>query len=443
MRLYSLIGLSLLMALPVAAQDNIPSSSPLTVDEAVRLAVQNHPRLTAATRDVGAATLGVRSAKALTNPNAIFSPGITSISGVGEEFLIQQPLEVNGTRSARTGIAQAELRGSQAQAVVALREVVSAVKTAYYELERAREQRAVAREAFTVAQEFDRIARRQVELGSRPGIDLAQTGLEVARAERAVTLADGQVIAAQATLNTALGRKASEPVGPLTPLPPKQTPPTETPSRDATSPQPPTPTETETDALMGQSLAARAEIQVETATGDRLQQEARLIRAEGKPDIAPQFRVGYFTRGLEPTSSGNGAGIGVAITLPLFDYGSRSNRLRQVEKSAEAQEARITAAQNEVRLQVVQAAARLRAAEAVVTQYQGGVLEQAKRLLDGSRVGFQEGRTSVVALLEAQRSYRSVQNEYINALADAAVARVELERATGAIAPSLLPASRP
>jgi outer membrane protein, heavy metal efflux system len=88
---------------------------------------------------------------------------------------------------------------------------------------------------------------------------------------------------------------------------------------------------------------------------------------------------------------------------------------------------------------VEQALARRRAAEVVIRDYQQGVLDQARRLLDASRTGFQAGATSVIALLEAQRTFRSVQTEYTNALAAYALAQAELERSTGAVPAALLP----
>jgi cobalt-zinc-cadmium efflux system outer membrane protein len=405
------------------------STAPLlTVTEVVRQAIENNPRVLAASYDVQSATSGVRSARARVNPNAFIAPGITSISGTGEEFLIQQPLEINGTRNARIGVAQAQLRTTHAQAVLSLRDVVFTAKSTYYELARAQEQVTVAREALEVAQEFDRIARRQVEEGARPGIDLSQTSLEVSRAQRQVTLANGQVTTALAALNTVLGRSPESALGSLTPL---------AALAGSSSPR------STQEPLLDQALQSRTEIQAEKAAGEQFRQEARLARAEGRPDLVPQFRVGYFTRGLQPTSSGNGAGIGLAITLPLLDYGSRKNRIQQAEQAARAQDSRVVAAQNEVRQQVIQALARQHAAEEVVRTYQSGALGQARRLLEGSRVGFREGRTSVVALLEAQRSFRAIQNEYVNALADAAIARAEVEQATGAIPATLLPTARP
>lgn len=400
---------------PAPAQ---PSPAPLTIDEAVARAIRQNPRLSAAAREVAAARSGVRSARALANPALTFTPAL-SPGGADEELLLQQPLELNGTRAARTGVASAQLRATQAEAVVALRGLVFETKSAYYELGRAQELRALARDILQTAEEFDRITRRQAELGSRPGIDQTQTGIEVIRARQQVTLAESQVVVAQTALNTLMGRSPDEPIGPLPPLTIAATP-------------------VDRQAIVQQALDRREEIAAEEATRDALRQEARLARAQGRPDLAPQFRAGRVTRGF------GDSGVGIGISLPLFDYGSRRQRIRQVEESARAQEDRIAATRNQVQQEVQQAIVRLEAAQAVVHAYQAGVLDQARRLLEASRTGFQAGATSVIAVLEAQRTYRSVLTEYTNALAAAASARAELERATGAVPADLLPtASRP
>ncbi len=397
--------------------------APLSLDAAVALAVRQNPRLTAAARDIGAARSGVRAARSLANPSLTYAPGIGSTGGSDTELLVQQPLELNGTRAARTGVANAQRQVTEAGAVVELRNVVFQTKSAYYELGRAREQAAVTQDLLLSAQEFDRITRLQVEVGTRPGIDQIQTGIEVVRAQQQVTLASGQVAAAQAGLNTQMGRMPDTPVGALSPL--------------TTSPATVQTDTTLKDTAQNQALASRAEIQVEEANREVFRQQARQARAAGLPDLVPQYRVESLTR------SGGSSGFGLGISLPLLDFGGRRAQIRQSEQAARAQEARIAATQSVVRQEVTQALARRAAAETVVRGYQQGVLDQARQLLEASRRGFQEGKTSIVALLEARRTYRSVQTEYINAQGDAALARAEVERATGTVPASLLAQAAP
>lgn len=212
MRLLMILSLLLL---PIVL---IGQPAPLTIEEAVRRAVQHNPRLLAATQEIVAAQSGVRSARALTNPTFLFVPALTHQSGSDEELLFTQPLELNGTRSARTGIAEAQRQILQAEAIVELRNIVYTVKTAYYELARAEEQLSLARGLLAATEAFDRMTRRFVELGSRPGIDQVQTGIEHIRARQQVTLAEGQSLAALAAMNTVMGREPEERIGALTSL---------------------------------------------------------------------------------------------------------------------------------------------------------------------------------------------------------------------------------
>ncbi len=418
---------------PAAVPNTAGERARLSVEEAVALAVRQNPRLAAAAGDVVAAQAGVRSARALTNPTLTFTPALFG-TGSDEEFLFQQPLELNGTRSARTGVAQAQLRQTQAEAIVALRNLVLDTRSAYFELARTQELRTVAQDVLRTAEEVHRGVRRQAEEGLRPEIDPVQTEIEVNRARQQLTLAESQVLTAQATLNTHLGRPAGQPIEALplvvTSAPGSPAPGAATPGVTALPAD-----ELNQDALVARALTARAEVVVEAARQEQFRQEARLARAQGRPDVAPQLRSENVLR--EPRAPG----IGIGLSLPFLDYGARRNRVRQAEAAARAQQARITATQNVVRQEVTQAFTRLQAAEAVIRSYEAGVLDQSRRLRDASLRALQLGApgASILTVLEAQRTYRNVLTEYTNALAQQAQARAELERATGAVPAELLP----
>lgn len=403
------------MSAVAVARAQTPSPAALTLEEAVRAALANHPGLRSAAYDVEAARAGVRSARALANPEIVFTPGITTY-GSDEEVLIRQPLEINGVRKARTGVASAALRSATAQSEAARRDLIFETKSAYIALAHARERATLARDLAAFADESDRLTRRQVEVGALPGLDQMQTGIEAVRARQEAVRAESTAAEAQAALNTAMGRPAEAPIGALSSL--------------ASLPT----AESNGDEADGSALALdrRAEVVAAEAEREGFRQEARLARAEGRPDLAPQFRAETVTRGVE------GVGLGLGITLPFVDWGERRNRAGQAERSAEAQALRAEALRAEARRDALQARARLRAAEIAVKTYQDGALEQARRLVDATRTGVQAGQTSILALLEAQRANRAVRIEYVDALADRAAAAAELERAT-----HVLPTARP
>lgn len=395
-------GLALAQAPPPVA----PPAAVFSVEDAVALALKNNPRLVAVERDVAAARQGTHAARSLSSPQIVFAPALTG-AGSDTELLVQQPLEINGARAARTRVAEAQLRGTRADALAERSRVVSSTRAAYYELVRAREQLGLAHDQLEVTQQFDRLTRTQVEIGTRPAVDQIQTGIEVVRARQQAVQARAQADGAQAELNTLMGRPPREAVGTvaasLPPLPPL-----------------------DEDALLTRALQNRPDIASTQASVETIRQERRAIRAEGVPDLVPQFRATKVTNGLRES------GVGVGISLPLLDYGGRSARLRQNEQAAQAGQARVASSQAQARQEVAQALTQLRAAETVLQAYPEGLLDQSRQLLDASRIGYQEGKTSVRALLEAQRTFRAVQTEYINAQVADALARAELERATAA-----------
>ena len=209
-------------------------------------------------------------------------------------FLFQQPLELNGTREARAGVARAQLRLTQAQALVQLQALVYTARLNFYTLAQAQDRLGLARDLRVIAERFDAIAREQVALGARPGIERRQTAIEAARARAQEAQASGQEQAARAALNAYLGRAPLDPIEARSEEVPRG-------AAGQTSPD-------DLVSAQRQALGARAEIAAAEATRDVPQAQARLSRAQGRPDIAPSFRISQIT----PTYMD--AGLGVVIT---------------------------------------------------------------------------------------------------------------------------------
>jgi cobalt-zinc-cadmium efflux system outer membrane protein len=387
-------------------------AQPLTQEEAVRTALERNPRIRALAYDIQSAERGVAGARAFANPEVTFAPGFTR-TGSDEELRISQPLEINGLRSARIGVAQAKERLSRASALSELREFVFTVKKAHTLAARAKDRLALAEDVARSTQELHRVAQRQVELGNRPGVERSQANIEGLRAAQQATLAKAEYESAQAALGTLLAKPAGEPfaVAQLGYI--------AIPSPGA-------------EELTNQALLNRSEVAASLAARDAHRQEAKLARAEGMPDIAPHFRADSITR------SPNNSGFGVTISIPLIDYGSRRNRIAQAETAAKAEEQRHLAVQHNVRLEVAQAISRLQAADEVVKSFQGGMLDEALKLRDATLAGFSLGQGTLTTVLEAQRTYRAVQSEYIEALASYNDAVAQLEFATGAVPATVL-----
>jgi outer membrane protein, heavy metal efflux system len=383
------------------------SEPSLTIEAAVQETIQHHKRLSAAQKEALAARLSVRSARALANPQIMVAPALGTFNGTTEELLITQPLEINGTRAARTQIAETQVRLAEAGVITERREIVAAVKSAYIVLWRERELLRLAREIRENTQTVHLLAQKQVELGSRPGIDLTQTSVEVTRARQSESSARSHVRQAEAALNRAMGRPVQT-VVPGVSL-----------SQSGVS----IPT---TEIALKNALLSRSEIATETGQREILKHEIALLKAEGRPDVSPQFRSQYVTY---KTPRRSDYGFSVAVRIPL-DRGGNKAKVAQLATQVLAQEDRLAQARQEIQTQVVQAMARLEGASEVLTAFAES-LPQTQKLLKATQVGFEEGKTSLLAVLEAQRTYRTTLTEYAEAQAERALAQIELDRAIG------------
>ncbi len=393
---------------PTPYQEPAP---PLTLEAAIAEALRSHPRVARLRRELAARLQVVKGAKALTAPSITVAPGLTSFSGTTEELLAIQPLEINGTRSARTAVALADFHLAQAEGKVTLLELAYEVRLAVLALDQAQARLKLVETQVSDAKTLEGLAQKQVELGTRPGIELEQLALETLRTENLRTQVMSKVKSAQQALNLILGRPAMNPVPSLAPL---------------SVPQKLEPVET----LLASALALRPELKQVAAEQEGGEAKRKLVQAEGKPDLSPMVRVGSLFRGIPSGSSGNGAGVGVSLSLPL-DHGARRAQKAAIEERLEAGKSRREDVARQIEREVREAWEKLSAAQAILARYETEALPRTKRLLRASRIGFEEGKTSVLAVIETQRTHRQLQSDALQAHADVLLALAALDKARG------------
>lgn len=64
-------------------------------------------------------------------------------------------------------------------------------------------------------------------------------------------------------------------------------------------------------------------------------------------------------------------------------------------------------------------------------QFDDGILEEAKIILDGRIYSYNRGENSLLEVLDAQRTYNEIRENYYETLYNTAAALVELEKAVG------------
>jgi cobalt-zinc-cadmium efflux system outer membrane protein len=129
------------------------------------------------------------------------------------------------------------------------------------------------------------------------------------------------------------------------------------------------------------------------------------------------------------TGPGNTMGVGAAINLPIHDrnQGNIAHSQIAVRQAVEAEAAARFAAVTDV----VNAYAALETNEKIVNLYESGYLDQARRSLEITTYVYQHGAGTLLDLLDAERTYRSTELAYRDALAAGMTSLKQINFAVG------------
>jgi cobalt-zinc-cadmium efflux system outer membrane protein len=123
---------------------------------------------------------------------------------------------------------------------------------------------------------------------------------------------------------------------------------------------------------------------------------------------------------------------GVSLNLPL-QIRSRKGAIEEADALAGQAAAWLSSKRDEVRVEVDQARQRVLEAQHVVHLYQERLLPAARAQIDAAEFGYETGRTDFQALIDAERSVRTLEIQYEDAIATLGQRTAELDRARGLI----------
>jgi cobalt-zinc-cadmium efflux system outer membrane protein len=305
----------------------------------------------------------------------------------------------------RTHVANAHRSGVQAEAAATQRDLVFEVKTAYVELLLAREVVALNEALGQTARQFRDAAQRQFDLGNVPRIQVERADIELARAEQELLRAQSDASVREAELNTWLGRDAATPIALADPL--------KFLAVEVNEPE-----------LWPRALAQRPEVRAAEAEWQARKSQVALTAAERRPDLLVEGRRNEF-------GSNSQNALRLSLTFPLLDRGAIRLEVKAAQADVREQEALLVQVQNQVRLEVRTALAHVQQARALTERYEQDIVPHTERLVQTIQRGFDAGASTMLDVLDAQRTLRSVQTEYRQAIADYLQALAELEWATG------------
>jgi outer membrane protein, heavy metal efflux system len=278
---------------------------------------------------------------------------------------------------------------------------------------------AINAEHIALLDEFLRIATARYEAGEASQQDPLQAEVERAMlARRDVALRTAQRVTAE-QINVLLHRR------PDLPLPP---PPAEL--------APTAPEAIDTGSRMESALAERPELRAAEARVRSRQAAVDLARREFLPDVT---LVGSYNGIMQQSQLQPFVGVVFNVPLRIERRRAAVDEARARLERARLEHARV---EDEVRFSVQSAADRLGEARDVLGLYRDRLLPAARDQVAAARAGFETGRNSFLALIDAERGLRNVELGYEEALADMSRRVAELESATGRL-PGLPPEETP
>jgi len=159
----------------------------------------------------------------------------------------------------------------------------------------------------------------------------------------------------------------------------------------------------------------------------------QVLGASRRPQVEFQVRRNaVFSRGS--------TALRAVVTIPLGSGPLRGER-RALEAEARAQEAQIALLRSQAEAQVEGALIRLQQQRETVERYRRpitGIVPLPLDLLRKTQLGYAAGASTYLEVLEAQRTTRQVQTEYLQALVGVQTQQIALETALGSNLPTEL-----
>lgn len=387
--------------LPLLAPRDGPLPPTLTLEQALEEAEARSPAIIAARAEAQAAEARMRQAGFRTNPE--LSVEVENFAGTGElsglrrtetTVALNQRLDLGGRRPARVGVARAELAAAQLRLAIARADLAQQVREQFARAVTARERLRLALENEERARELARIAGVLVDAGREPPL----RGL---RARSAAAQAAAELEAARAEEAASRGLLAS--------------------LFGVTSPP---------DAVIGalldlqpRTVDPEQSLDVRLADAERLIAEANLRQEEVGRRLDPA--VGLGVRHVRETGDVALVG-GLSMPLPVFDR--NQGNISAARSNLLAAEARRASAAASARVRGRNAIANVEAAERRVEALEGAAIPEAAEALRLTQRSYQEGRASLLELLDAQEAYRNAQAALTDARLALALATAELGR---------------
>ncbi|MCK9397966.1 MAG: TolC family protein [Methylobacter sp.] len=397
---------SLILALSAFWQCSL-SAEILTLPHVLSLLETHNPSLANAQARQESAQAAWVTSRAYPNPELEIGGGSStgigpgSLNGPNEQAYISQPLDLPFVREARRKVAEAGITSADEASRHVWLTVRSQTRMAFYEILRRQAELQISRDNEQLLTQIRDKIKLKVEVGEAPRYEQVKSEAEALNALKLRESAETRVEDAKSALRMMFGPALPhqyEAAGDL-PAPPASLP--------------------SLDNLREEVLDKQPILQ---------QFRAEIQKAQAKVTFEQHLRYPQPTlkAGVQQDPGLKQWQINIIVPLPLWNQrqgpiGEAAAELKQAEALARQQEFQVIR-------ELENAYNRYLIAHRQVETFKAGLLKEAETVLKVAEAAYRLGERSIIDYLDAQRTYRTVRNDYINARFDRQIALIDLER---------------
>lgn len=386
----------------------------LSLDEAIALFLRHNLDLLMA--EYGIEASKGRQVTARLFPNPVASMGVESSHAQGRTLvgsgqitsLIQQLFELAGKRGYRIESTTFGIKSAEASFEDAVRQLGFLVKDGYYRIQLARRRLTLAeenRDRFLRIVEVNTI---RFKKGYIAEVDLIRIRLQFIDFHSQVIQAIQEAESARSDLRQLLRLSPATQLELMTELEYKRLDP---------------------DIVKLRSVASetRPDVRAKRHAFSQREVELRLARAYRVPDVT--IGAGYAVQGANGPDNPNQMVLSLGVPLPLFNR--NQGGIMEAEAALRTAEADLGKTLNQVENQVDVAYRNMIESRRLVEAFLGGVLDDARSTFTIAERAYERGGVTLIDLLDAARTSRTIQQSYIEALFNYQRNVIQLESAVG------------
>ncbi len=398
----------------------------LTLDEAVRLALEKQPQLAIAESQLSSAkSRYVETAASYypqlsplyqyTNQHSAYTVDgqrTTQSTDRSETSIgLRQLIFDTGKRELSVSAARSSVQASEYSLRSSRQSVILNVTTAFYELLRRRDLLRVQEATVERAKTTLEATKAFAEAGTVRRIDILQAEADYGNASVQLGIARNNVRLAEISLRNAIGMEADQSVTAAEGAP-------EWPNEDA---DPRSAADYVQDALKG-----RPDLMRDIAYLEADRASARIAKINAGLQVEADFTAGYR---FDPDRGDNRL-LTATLSYPLFDGGSTRARVRAANELVRQAESQLELARQEIHLAVEEAYLSREEARQRIAAARAAA-EAAKANYEAASEGYKEGAQTVVDVITARTQLVTAETNLVQTLYDFHTADARLGRAVG------------